>query len=88
MKIGDGSIRYFNICLIFFLQFRGRSIRVIDTPRVFDTNFLNEKVLLELAKTLETFPNGIHAFIYVLNSAHRRFTGEEQIALHTIKVNV
>ena len=71
-----------------FFQFRNRSIRIIDTPGLFDTKCPREKVLLELVKTLETFPDGVHAFIYVLSSANRRFTDEEQETLHTIKVSV
>ena len=65
-----------------------RTIRIIDTPGLFDTKTSEDRVLLELAKTLETFPNGVHAFIYVLNSANSRFTEEEQKTLHKIKVLV
>ena len=63
-----------------------RTIRIIDTPGLFDTKTSEDRVLLELAKTLETFPNGVHAFIYVLNGANSRFTEEEQKTLHKIKV--
>ena len=65
-----------------------RTIRIIDTPGLFDTKTSEDRVLLELAKTLETFPNGVHAFIYVLNGANSRFTEEEQKTLHKIKVLV
>ena len=70
------------------LQFDDRTIRIIDTPGLFDTKTSEDRVLLELAKTLETFPNGVHAFIYVLNGANSRFTEEEQKTLHKIKVLV
>ena len=42
---------------------------------------------VEIAKTVQEFPNGIHVFIYILNSASPRFTPQDQVALKKIVVN-
>ena len=44
--------------------------------------------MLELAKTLQTFHQGVHAFVYVLNGYNPRFTEEEQNTLYRIVVSI
>lgn len=59
-------------------------ITVIDTPGLFDTDsdFKNEELILEIAKTMIDFRQGIHLFLLVCSS-HIRFTKEEE---DTIKI--
>ena len=64
-----------------------RTLHVVDTPGLFDTDRTLEEVKIEIAKTLLTFPHGVHAFIYVMNSTER-FTEEEHNTLKEIKVSV
>ena len=47
----------------------------------------DETLELEIAKTVQAFPNGIHVFIYMLNSASPRFTPQDQLALKKVMVN-
>ena len=47
----------------------------------------DETLELEIAKTVQEFPNGIHVFIYILNSASPRFTPQDQVALKKVMVN-
>ena len=64
-----------------------RTLHVVDTPGLFDTDRTLEEVKIEIAKTLLTFQHGVHAFIYVMNSTER-FTEEEHNTLKEIKVSV
>ena len=75
------------LCLMPILQVPVRRIEVVDTPGLFDTRYANdENVKLQFAKLLRRFPDGVHAFIYVLNGAACRFTEEEQKTLNVIEV--
>ncbi|PIK53158.1 putative GTPase IMAP family member 8-like [Apostichopus japonicus] len=62
------------------------NITVIDTPGLFDTakDFQNEDLVLEIAKTMINFKEGIHLFLLILNST-ARFTKEEQDTINTIE---
>ena len=53
----------------------------MDTPGLFYTDRDVEEVKVEIAKTLLMFHHGIHAFIYVINSASPRFTKEDKKTL-------
>ena len=62
-----------------------RTLHVVDTPGLSYTDRTLEEVKIEIAKTLLTFPHGVHAFIYVMNSTER-FTDKDQRAIKKFKV--
>ncbi|PIK58835.1 hypothetical protein BSL78_04237, partial [Apostichopus japonicus] len=63
----------------------GRKISVMDTPGLQDTHKSNESILKELARMTTLFPDGVHAFIYVMNMADPRFTAEDKNVLDLIE---
>ncbi len=66
----------------------GRKIRVLDTPGLFDTDRDLETVCTEITRAIDTFCDGVHAFLYVLNAASHRFTDEDQKTVKEIKVDL
>ncbi|PIK52560.1 GTPase IMAP family member 7 [Apostichopus japonicus] len=64
----------------------GRKISVMDTPGLQDTHQSNKSILKELARMTKLFPDGVHAFVYVMNMADPRFTAEDQNVLDLIEV--
>ena len=82
-----GRVTYMWHILSLQLPGTNRTLHIIDTPGLFDTDRDMEEVKIEMAKTLLTFPHGVHAFIYVLSSTSR-FTEEEHKTLKEIKVSV
>lgn len=55
----------------------GRKIVIVDTPGIFDTKKTNEKIQDEIYKCIGITSPGLHAFIFVINTASR-YTEEEQ----------
>ncbi|PIK34746.1 hypothetical protein BSL78_28425 [Apostichopus japonicus] len=64
----------------------GRKISVMDTPGLQDTHKSNESILTELARMTTLFPDGVHAFVYVMNMADPRFTAEDKNVLDLVEV--
>ncbi|XP_065137592.1 GTPase IMAP family member 8-like [Paramisgurnus dabryanus] len=62
----------------------GRSIAVVDTPGLFDTEMPNEQVIDEIVKCVSMSAPGPHAFIIVLSLV--RFTREESATVDLIKM--
>nr|XP_055052038.1 GTPase IMAP family member 8-like [Misgurnus anguillicaudatus] len=62
----------------------GRSIAVVDTPGLFDTEMPNEQVIDEIVKCVSMTAPGPHAFIIVLSLV--RFTREESATVDLIKM--
>ncbi|PIK34748.1 putative GTPase IMAP family member 8-like [Apostichopus japonicus] len=65
----------------------GRKISVMDTPGLQDTHKSNENILKEIARITTLFPDGVHAFLYVMNMANPRFTAEDNKVLDLIEVS-
>ncbi|PIK43912.1 hypothetical protein BSL78_19242 [Apostichopus japonicus] len=63
----------------------GRKISVMDTPGLQDTHQSNKSILKELSRMTKLFPDGVHAFIYVMNMADPRFTAEDKKVLDLIE---
>ncbi len=68
------------------LRYKDKVIRVLDTPGLFDTTKTEDEVAKELVRVVEIFPDGIHAFLYIMNVSTRRFTKEDQEAVREVKV--
>ncbi|PIK49343.1 hypothetical protein BSL78_13802 [Apostichopus japonicus] len=64
----------------------GRKISVMDTPGLQDTHQSNKSILTELARMTKLFPNGVHAFVYVMNMSDPRFTAEDKNVLELIEI--
>ena len=58
---------------------------MVDAPGLFDADRTSLEVKIEIAKTLSTFPHGVDAFIYVMNSTDL-FTDEDQRSIKRFKV--
>ncbi|PIK34747.1 putative GTPase IMAP family member 4-like [Apostichopus japonicus] len=63
----------------------GRKIRVMHTPGLQDTHQSNQSILKELARMTTLFPDGVHAFVYVMNMANPRFTAGDKNILDLIE---
>ncbi|PIK33927.1 putative GTPase IMAP family member 4-like, partial [Apostichopus japonicus] len=63
----------------------GRKISIMDTPGLQDTHKSNDSILKELARMTTLFPDGVHAFLYVMNLADPRFTAEDKKVLDLIE---
>ncbi len=59
---------------------------MLDTPGLFDTEKDQATVCREIAGAINTYYEGVHAFLYILNAASHRFTDEDKTALAEIKV--
>lgn len=81
--IGSNSVTVESKCLA--TCYKDRIIKVIDTPGLFDTNQTQEQTLNEIARVIQLFDGGIHAFLYVLNMATPRFTEEDSKALKIVE---
>ncbi len=68
------------------LRYKDKVIRVLDTPGLFDTTKSLDEVAKELVRVVEIFPDGIHAFLYIMNVSNHRFTNEDQDAVREVKV--
>ncbi|KAJ8023817.1 GTPase IMAP family member 7 [Holothuria leucospilota] len=82
--VGSNSVTVESKCLTAY--YKGRRIKVIDTPGLFDTNQTQEQTLNEIARVIQLFDRGIHAFLYVLNMATPRFTEEDSETLKIVEV--
>ncbi|XP_067396961.1 GTPase IMAP family member 4-like [Emydura macquarii macquarii] len=63
--------------------FRGRRIRVVDTPGLFDIERDNKDTAQEISKSVRLLSPGIHAIIFVMQL--NRFTREEKKAVEIIQ---
>ncbi|GLJ17021.1 hypothetical protein SUGI_0294530 [Cryptomeria japonica] len=63
----------------------GRTINVVDTPGLFDTNSSKEFIEKEIVKSIELAKDGVHAFILVL-SLRSRFTEEEASVVDALQM--
>ncbi|XP_031438467.1 GTPase IMAP family member 4-like [Clupea harengus] len=65
-------------------QVNGRSVAVVDTPGLFDTDISNDDVMKEILKCFSLLAPGPHVFLLLL-SIGNRMTQEEQDTLKLIK---
>lgn len=63
-------------------------ITVIDTPGLFDisSNFMNDALVLEIAKTVIDFRQGIHLFLLICTPT-MRLTKEEEDTIDVVEVS-
>ncbi|KAJ8029382.1 GTPase IMAP family member 4 [Holothuria leucospilota] len=64
---------------------KDKLVRIADTPGLQDTHRPNEEILGEIARVLQIMPDGIHAFLYVVNATRHRFTKEDKQVLDDLK---
>lgn len=72
-------------CQVEEVEIKGRLVRIVDTPGLFDPDVSNAEVIQELARSL-TLVGDIHAALLVLNGDDVRFTAEEKFALRLIQL--
>ncbi|KAL7845448.1 hypothetical protein AOLI_G00236400 [Acnodon oligacanthus] len=73
------------VCKKGVAEVEGKSVTVVDTPGLFDTNLSNEDIQQEIVKCISLLAPGPHAFIIVLGLG--RFTKEELETLDLIKMS-
>ncbi|XP_058615548.1 GTPase IMAP family member 9-like [Onychostoma macrolepis] len=62
----------------------GRSVSVVDTPGLFDTQISHEEIMTKIARSVYICSPGPHAFIIVF-PVNMRFTEQEQVIPQMIK---
>lgn len=72
-------------CQVEEVEIRGRLVRVVDTPGLFDPDTSNAEIMEELARSL-TLVGEVHAALLVLNGDDVRFTAEEKFAFRLIQL--
>lgn len=63
-------------CQFETISFNGRSLLVVDTPGLYDTELKQEDTLKEIGKVMAITSPGFHAFVIVVSVG--RFTAEEK----------
>ena len=66
----------------------GRRLRVVDTSPCLLNNEDAKSADMEYAKIVDVFSSGVHAFVYVRNSTHARWTDEDDRALCVLQVSL
>ena len=69
-------------CQFETIEFDGKTLKVVDTPGLYDTELKQEQTLTEIGKVMGITAPGFHAFVIVVSAS--RFTDEEKVTVDLI----